>query len=169
MSGPLCARNRESWRTSDHLALCKAEEVRRVLHCIFSVVLDGGGEFSTELLVRRPPCCSRMVPERDNFEFALARSALSRSIPILGICRDTTLHVLARGTIYPHALHKLANGIYHRDRVDESWVNGMTPMYKEALVDTPPAPDWERVHSVVTGRNQSGESILPKPIAVSGH
>ncbi|QGX80644.1 hypothetical protein EB234_30405 [Mesorhizobium japonicum R7A] len=33
-------------------SLLKAEEVMTVLHCIFSVVLRGGGKFSTEFLAQ---------------------------------------------------------------------------------------------------------------------
>lgn len=99
------------------LPYVKADEVSTVLDQVSGLVLTGGGDFPTELYGASPhPAVQRIIPERDNFEFALARSALARTIPILGICRGMQiLNVVAGGTIYPHTLDELTNAIDHRD------------------------------------------------------
>lgn len=99
------------------LPYVKAAEVAAVLDQITGLVLTGGGDFPTEFYGASPhPAVQRIIPERDNFEFALARSALDRSIPILGICRGMQiLNVVAGGTIYPHTLDELTHAIDHRD------------------------------------------------------
>ncbi|MCS3765622.1 MULTISPECIES: gamma-glutamyl-gamma-aminobutyrate hydrolase family protein [Bradyrhizobium] len=99
------------------LPYVKADDVEAVLDQISGLVLTGGGDFPTELYGASPhPTVRRFIPERDNFEFALTRSALDRTMPILGICRGMQiLNVVAGGTIYPHTLDELTNVIDHRD------------------------------------------------------
>jgi putative glutamine amidotransferase len=92
-------------------------DVSQLLDLLSGLVLSGGGDFPTELYGAAPhPAVQRMIPERDAFEFALARSALTRPMPILGICRGMQiLNVVAGGTIYPHTLDALPNVVDHRD------------------------------------------------------
>ncbi|MER9534236.1 gamma-glutamyl-gamma-aminobutyrate hydrolase family protein [Mesorhizobium sp. M0309] len=99
------------------LPYVKADEVSAVLDQISGLVLTGGGDFPTELYGAAPhSAVQRTIPERDNFEFALARSALDRSMPVLGICRGMQiLNVVGGGTIYPHTLDELPNVIDHRN------------------------------------------------------
>jgi len=99
------------------LPYVNADEVAAVLDQISGLVLTGGGDFPAELYGASPhPAIQRMIPERDRYEFALARSALDRRIPILGICRGMQLlNVVAGGTIFPHTLDELATAIDHRD------------------------------------------------------
>lgn len=99
------------------LPYVEADEVSAVLDQISGLILTGGGDFPTELYgASQHPAVQRILPERDNFEFALARAALDRSMPILGICRGMqVLNVIGGGTIYPHTLDELTNAIDHRD------------------------------------------------------
>lgn len=99
------------------LPYVKADEVNEVLDLLSGLLLSGGGDFPPELYGAAPhPAIQRMIPERDNFEFALARSALERPMPILGVCRGMQLlNVVAGGTIYSHTLDELPNVIDHRD------------------------------------------------------
>ncbi|MFB9264770.1 gamma-glutamyl-gamma-aminobutyrate hydrolase family protein [Bradyrhizobium erythrophlei] len=99
------------------LPYVRADEVNAVLDLVSGLMLTGGGDFTPELYGAPPhPALQRIIPERDNFEFALARSALDRHMPTLGICRGMQLlNVVAGGTIYPHTLDELPDVIDHRD------------------------------------------------------
>ncbi|RUX26304.1 gamma-glutamyl-gamma-aminobutyrate hydrolase family protein [Mesorhizobium sp. M2A.F.Ca.ET.042.01.1.1] len=92
-------------------------DVGQLLDILSGVILSGGGDFPTELYGAAPhPAVQRMIPERDAFEFALARAAYARPMPILGICRGMQmLNVIAGGTIYPHTLDSLPDVVDHRD------------------------------------------------------
>lgn len=91
--------------------------VSAVLNLLSGLILTGGKDFPAELYGAAPhPAVQGFIPERDDFEFALARSALNRSMPILGICRGMQLlNVVAGGTIYPHTLDELAHVLDHRN------------------------------------------------------
>jgi putative glutamine amidotransferase len=99
------------------LPYVKADDVPTVLDLVSGLVLTGGGDFPTDLYGAEPnPAVARMIPARDAFEIPLARSALERDIPILGICRGMQLvNVLEGGTIYPHTLDELESAMDHRD------------------------------------------------------
>lgn len=101
------------------LPYTKADDVNSVLDFLSGVVLSGGGDFTPELYGVAPhPSLQQIVPERDNFEFALARSALDRRMPTLGICRGMQLlNVIAGGTIYSHTLDELPDVLDHRNGI----------------------------------------------------
>ncbi|WMY10890.1 gamma-glutamyl-gamma-aminobutyrate hydrolase family protein [Paraburkholderia phenoliruptrix] len=91
--------------------------VDAVLDLVSGLVLTGGGDFPTSMYGAEPhPAVARMIPERDQFEFALARAALDRDLPTFGICRGMQiLNVIGGGTIYPHTLDEVSDAIDHRD------------------------------------------------------
>ncbi|BAB52575.1 gamma-glutamyl-gamma-aminobutyrate hydrolase family protein [Mesorhizobium japonicum] len=99
------------------LPYTNAESVSSVLELLSGVVLSGGGDFPAELYGANPhSTLQAMIPARDTFEFALARSALEKSMPILGICRGMQLlNVVSGGAIYPHTLDELPDARDHRD------------------------------------------------------
>ncbi|RWI34126.1 MAG: gamma-glutamyl-gamma-aminobutyrate hydrolase family protein [Mesorhizobium sp.] len=92
-------------------------DVDQLLDTLSGIVLSGGGDFPTEFYGADPhPSVQRMIPERDRFEFALARAAFERPVPVLGICRGMQiLNVIAGGTIYPHTQDALPGVGDHRD------------------------------------------------------
>jgi len=75
-----------------------------LLDLIDGLILAGGadidpGSYGSE----RHPATVGTVPERDTFEIALARRALERDLPMLGVCRGMQLMNVARGgTLLQH-------------------------------------------------------------------
>ena len=74
------------------------EKAPEILAGISGLVLSGGGDVDAALLREDPhPSISGVEPERDLFELALARLALERDLPLLGICRGAQILALAAG------------------------------------------------------------------------
>src|SRR5258708_16846838 len=68
------------------------QEPDLVLDVIDGLMLAGGADIDPDAYGERPhPKTVETVPERDRFELALARGALERDIPFLGICRGMQL------------------------------------------------------------------------------
>jgi len=75
-----------------------------VLDHLDGLVLAGGADIDPDQYgAERHEKTIGTVPERDTFEIALARRALERDIPMLGICRGMQLmNVAAGGTLNQH-------------------------------------------------------------------
>jgi putative glutamine amidotransferase len=70
----------------------------QALDLLDGLILAGGADIDPEAYgAERHPETKHTVPERDAFEVALARGALDRDIPLLGICRGMQLMNVARG------------------------------------------------------------------------
>jgi putative glutamine amidotransferase len=81
-----------------------AREPDQVLDLLDGLVLAGGADIDPAAY-GEPPHAETLgtVPERDSFEIALARRALERDMPLLGICRGMQLMNVARGgTLLQH-------------------------------------------------------------------
>ncbi len=82
----------------------------------------------------RSPCPEATEPRRDVFEIALARAALQRDVPILGICRGMqVLNVASGGTLHQHLIDsgfqqhrprpgRLDRSTFHGVKVTPSWL-----------------------------------------------
>jgi putative glutamine amidotransferase len=81
-----------------------ARDPDEVLDLLDGLVLAGGADIDpSNYGEERHPETVGTVPERDTFEIALARRALERDIPLLGICRGMQLmNVAAGGTLDQH-------------------------------------------------------------------
>ena len=70
----------------------------RVLDVLDGLILAGGRDVDPALYgAERHPETDPPVTERDEFEIALARRALERDLPLLGICRGMQVMNVARG------------------------------------------------------------------------
>jgi putative glutamine amidotransferase len=81
-----------------------AEAPERFLDRVDALVLAGGADIDpAEYGEARGPRVVTTWPERDRFELALARAALERGMPLLGICRGMQLfNVALGGTLVQH-------------------------------------------------------------------
>ena len=94
----------------DPVTVAEPDEVLDVLD---GLVLAGGVDMDPRSYgAERHPTVTRTVPERDDFEIALARRALERDLPLLGICRGMqVLNVACGGTLIQH----LPDDVGHED------------------------------------------------------
>jgi len=69
-----------------------------ILDLVDALVLAGGSDVDPASYGAAPhPTVVHVTPERDAFEVALARRALERDLPFLGICRGMQIMNVARG------------------------------------------------------------------------
>jgi putative glutamine amidotransferase len=80
------------------------EQPDEILDVLDGLILAGGADIDPAFYGAEPhPQTVGTVPERDSFEIALARRALDRDLPLLGVCRGMQLmNVAAGGTLNQH-------------------------------------------------------------------
>ncbi|MEJ7825044.1 MAG: gamma-glutamyl-gamma-aminobutyrate hydrolase family protein [Solirubrobacteraceae bacterium] len=91
------------------------EDPDELLHRLDGLILAGGADLDPSTYgAERHRETVDIVPERDAFEIALARRALERDLPLLGICRGMQIINVARGgTLHQH-LPELLGHEHHR-------------------------------------------------------
>jgi len=91
------------------------EHAEAVLERVDGLLLSGGVDVDPELYGRdRHPKLGRVDRRRDEFELALARTALRRDLPILAICRgQQVLNVATGGTLIQDIPSELNGGVRH--------------------------------------------------------
>ena len=68
------------------------------LDLLDGLIITGGADIDPgRVRCRAHPRTTRDVPERDAFEIALARGAMERDLPLLGVCRGMQVMNVARG------------------------------------------------------------------------
>ncbi len=92
------------------------EDPEEALNMIDGLILAGGADIDPASYGEaRDPHTVDTVPERDRFEIALARGAIERDIPLLGICRGMQLiNVACGGTLIQHLPDRFGHGDHRR-------------------------------------------------------
>src|ERR1700727_221009 len=92
------------------------EEPEQVLDVLDGLILAGGADIDPSSYGQeRDPSTVDTVPERDRFEIALARGAIERDLPLLGICRGMQLiNVACGGTLIQHLPDRFGHGEHRR-------------------------------------------------------
>jgi putative glutamine amidotransferase len=98
-----------------------SDDPGELLERLDALVLGGGADIDPESQgVEAHPETVGSNPDRDRFEIALARGALERGVPLLGVCRGMqVLNVACGGTLDQHIPDRLGHHI-HRP-VPGSW------------------------------------------------
>lgn len=81
------------------------------------LLLPGGADIDPRLYGEREVHPSvRVTPERDRLELGLARAALARGLPVLGICRGIqTLNVAAGGDLWQDLPSQYPGALVHKE------------------------------------------------------
>jgi putative glutamine amidotransferase len=89
---------------------------RQILQILDGLIFPGGGDINPILYGGMPHSTIYSVDsDRDDFEFALAKLALTASIPVLGICRGMQmLNVASGGDLVTHVPEIYGSDIAHR-------------------------------------------------------
>jgi putative glutamine amidotransferase len=92
------------------------EEPEEVLALLDGLILAGGADIDPSTYGQQQEQHTvDTVPERDRFEIALARAAIERDLPLLGICRGMQLiNVACGGTLVQHLPDRLGHGEHRR-------------------------------------------------------
>jgi putative glutamine amidotransferase len=92
------------------------DDPRQLLDLIDGLLLAGGADIDPSSYAQRAhPETVDTVPERDVFEIALARGAIERDMPVLGICRGMQLiNVSCGGTLVQHLPEHLGHQEHRR-------------------------------------------------------
>lgn len=92
-------------------------EPELLLERVDALILNGGSDLAPALYGAEPLAGTDAAnPRRDEFELRLARGAIARGLPVLGVCRGMQLLNVARGGTL---LQDLGGGVEHYVR--EAW------------------------------------------------
>jgi putative glutamine amidotransferase len=93
-----------------------SEDPEPWLELVDGLILSGGADVDPSFYGAEPdPHTKGTVPERDAFEIALARGALDRDVPLLGVCRGMQIMNVARGgTLIQHLPHSVGHEDHRR-------------------------------------------------------
>jgi len=94
-----------------------AESPDEILDRVDGLLLAGGADIDPSSYGAVPhPQTSGTTPARDEIELALARRAIERDIPLLGICRGMQLiNVALGGTLVQHLPDQVGHGEHRRN------------------------------------------------------
>jgi putative glutamine amidotransferase len=101
-----------------------ADDPEQLLDLLDGLILAGGSDVDPASYGAEPhPETGGTNPDRDRFEIALARAALERDMPVLGICRGMQmLNVACGGTLEQHLddlqTHRHTPGVFCEHEVE---------------------------------------------------
>ena len=139
------------------------EDPAELLDRLDALVLGGGADIDPESHgAEAHPETVGSNPDRDNFEMALARGALDRGLPVLGVCRGMQiLNVACGGTLDQHLPDRLGHE-RHRP-VPGSWAEHEVRIEPDSLAAR--AAGAERL--TVKSHHHQGVDAIPEALTAS--
>jgi putative glutamine amidotransferase len=143
-----------------------AEDPDELLSLLDGLILAGGADVDPASYGAEPePQTHGTVPERDRFEIALARAAIERDLPLLGICRGMQmLNVACGGTLLQHLPDRLGHEEHRRVIGSFDGAEHDVELRESSLAG---AAAGERTHSTRSHHHQ-GVDCLGAGLVVSG-
>jgi putative glutamine amidotransferase len=139
------------------------ESPDELLDRIDALVLGGGADIDAEILgTEAHPETVGTNPDRDNFEIALARAALERGLPLLGVCRGMqVLNVACGGTLEKHLPDRLGHE-RHRP-VPGAWAEHDVRLEPGSVAARAAGTE----HLTVKSHHHQGVDVVPDGLAAS--
>ncbi|MGG0644207.1 gamma-glutamyl-gamma-aminobutyrate hydrolase family protein [Sporosarcina gallistercoris] len=100
------------------------EDIEEICDRIDGLLLTGGEDVNPLLFGEEPKReLGKIAPERDTMEMALAKCAVGKDMPVLGICRGhQILNVALGGTIHQHIYSDLEGPLLqHKQQADRNY------------------------------------------------
>jgi putative glutamine amidotransferase len=148
------------------------EDPDELLDLIDGLVLAGGSDIDPATYgAERHPETSGVCRPRDDFELALARRALERDMPLLGICRGMeVMNIACGGTLYQHLPeevghenHRHSPGVFadHEVELDSGSLAARAAGEERHAIKSHHHQGVERLGEglEVTGRSQDDDAI----------
>jgi putative glutamine amidotransferase len=120
-----------------------------VLDAADGLLLSGGPDLDPEFLGEEPlPRLGRVDGPRDILEMALAREALSRGLPTLGICRGLQVLIAAAGGgLYQDLAAQRPGGLKHRQDAERDVATHFVTVEEDSLIAALLRPGRLKVNS----------------------
>jgi gamma-glutamyl-gamma-aminobutyrate hydrolase PuuD len=148
------------------LAPVGADGVAALVHRLDAIVLSGGPDLHPSAYGAQPhPELGPTAPELDRFELELARTAVTRGMPVLGICRGMqVLNVALGGSLHQH-LPDLEGGVDHRQSAGASQPTHRVTLGRDSRLTKVIGRRYVEVNSF----HHQGLHALGKGLAIAGH
>jgi len=113
-----------------HLVPLPQEGLAQVIDRLDGIVLTGGLDINPATYGEDPhPTVALLPRERQEFDFAVAREALRRRVPLLGICLGAQeLNVVLGGSLVQDIPSEVEGQVTHRNREPEAIRQGAHPV-----------------------------------------
>lgn len=114
----------------------QGKTLRRLLESLDGLIISGGTDVNPRRYGEDPlPGLGEIDAPRDECELTLARLALERDLPLLGICRGIqVLNIAAGGTLFQDIQTQVPEPLKHRQSADKSVVTHRVKIEKKSLL-----------------------------------
>ena len=148
------------------LAPVAPDAVERLLGRLDAIVLSGGPDLHPSAYGALPHAeLGPSVPELDRFELELARTAVMRGLPVLGICRGMqVLNVALGGSLHQH-LPDFEGVVAHRQAGAASEPSHRVTLARDSRLTKVIGRRYVEVNSF----HHQGLHALGKGLAIAGH